>query len=76
MDNSETMSTLGTQETERRQFRDNVNIGYTRDRTKTIQRQCQHWVHKRQDEDNSETMSTLGKQETGRRQFRDNVNIG
>jgi uncharacterized protein YhhL (DUF1145 family) len=38
--NSETLVTLGTQETGRRQFRDTGNIGYTRDRTKTIQR---HW---------------------------------
>jgi hypothetical protein len=39
-DHSETLVTLGTQETRRRQFRDTGNIGYTRDRTKTIQR---HW---------------------------------
>jgi hypothetical protein len=39
-DNSETLVTLGTQETARWQFRDTGNIGYTRDRTKTIQR---HW---------------------------------
>jgi hypothetical protein len=37
---SETLVTLGTQETGRWQFRDIGNIGYTRDRTMTIQR---HW---------------------------------
>ena len=60
MDNSETLATLSTQETGRRQFRDTGNIEYTGDRTKTIQRHWQHWVHKRQDEDNSETLATLG----------------
>jgi hypothetical protein len=70
--NRETLSTLGTQETGRRQ---------------TIEWPCQHWVHKKQDEDkqssdtvntghtrnrtktnNRVTLATLGTQETGRRQ--------
>jgi hypothetical protein len=40
--NIETLSTLGTQDTRRRQSRDTVNIRYTRHTTKTIQRHCQH----------------------------------
>ena len=35
MQNSETLATLGTQDTGRRQSRDTGNIGYTRHRTKT-----------------------------------------
>jgi hypothetical protein len=35
---------LGTQDTGQRQSRDTGNIGYTRHRTKTIQRHRQHWV--------------------------------
>jgi hypothetical protein len=58
------------------QSRDISNIGYTRHRTKTIQRHRQHWVHKTQDEDNPETSTTLGTQDTGRRQSRDIGNIG
>jgi hypothetical protein len=33
------------------QSRETVNVGYTRHRTKTIQRHCQRGVHKTQDED-------------------------
>ena len=58
-DISETLATLITQERGRRQFKDTGNIGYTRDRTKIIQRHWQHWIHKRQNEDNSETLATL-----------------
>jgi hypothetical protein len=42
-----------------------------RNRTKTIPRNWQHWVHKTQDEDNPETLAALGTQDTGRRQSRD-----
>jgi hypothetical protein len=38
------LATFGTQDTGRRQFRDTGNIWYTRHRTKTIQRQWQHWI--------------------------------
>jgi hypothetical protein len=38
-----------TQDTGLRQSRDTDNIGHTRHRTKTIQRQRQHWAHKTQD---------------------------
>jgi hypothetical protein len=55
MVNPETMATLGTQDTGRRQSRDNGNIGHTRHRTKTIQRQWQHWAHKTQDEEKQNT---------------------
>ena len=43
-------------------------MGYTRRRTKTIQRHCQRGVHKTEDEDNPETLSMWGTQGTGRRQ--------
>ena len=33
------------------------NIGYTRHRMKTIQRNWQQWVHKTQDEDNPEKLA-------------------
>ena len=49
MDNPETQTTLGTQDTGLRQSRDTDNIGHTRHRTKTIQRHRQHWAHKTQD---------------------------
>ena len=55
MDNPETMATLGTQDTRQRQSRDTGNIGYTRHKTKTIQRHWQHWVHKTQDKDKQST---------------------
>ena len=81
------MATSGTQD------KDNPetgNIGYTRHRAKTIQRQRQHRVHKTQDKDNPETVATSGTQDkdnpetvatsgtqdTGQRQSRDNGNIG
>jgi hypothetical protein len=87
MDNPETLTTLGSQDTGRRQSRDTDNTGFTRQRqsrdtdntgftrhrTKTIQRHFQHWVHKTQDEDNPETLSTLGSQDTGRRQTRQKI---
>jgi hypothetical protein len=77
MDNPETLTTLGTQDTGQRQSRDTDNIGYTRHRkktiqrhwqhwvhkTKTIQRHWQHWVHKTQDKDNPEILTTLGTQD-------------
>ena len=47
------------------QSRKTGNIGYTRHRMKTIQRNWQHWVHKTQNEDNPEKLATLGTQDTG-----------
>jgi hypothetical protein len=76
MDNPETQTTLGTQDTGLRQSRDTDNIGHTRHRAKTIQRHIQHWAHKTQDKDNPETQTTLGTQDTGPRQFRDTDNTG
>ena len=46
------------------QTRETGNTGYTRQKTKTIQRNWQHWVHKTQDEDNPEKLATLGTQDT------------
>jgi len=60
MDNPDTLATLGTQDTGRRQSRYTGNIGYT----------------KTQDEDNPDTLATLGTQDTGRRQSRYTGNIG
>ena len=68
MGNPETLAALGTQDTGRRQSRDTGSMGYTRHRTKTIQRHWQYWAHKTQDEDNLETLATLGTQDTERRQ--------
>ena len=64
MDNPETQTTLGTQDTGLRQSRDTDNIGHTRHRAKTIQRHRQHWAHKTQDKDNPETETTLGTRKT------------
>ena len=58
------------------QSRDTGSIGYTRHRTKTIQRHWQHWIHKTQDEENPETLVALDTQDTGRRQSRDTGSIG
>ena len=51
MDNPKKLATLGTQDTGQKQSKETGNIGYTRHRTKTIQRNWQHWVHKTQDKD-------------------------
>jgi hypothetical protein len=56
---------MGTQDTGSRQSRDTGNNGHTKHRMKTIQRHCQQWVHKTQDEDNPETLATMGTQDTG-----------
>jgi hypothetical protein len=50
-----------------------ATFGYTRHRTRTIQRHWQHLVHKTQVEDNTETLATFGY--TRRRQYRDTGNI-
>ena len=57
-------------------YRDTGSIGYTRHRTKTIQRHWQHGLHKTRDEDNPETLAAWGIQDTGRRQSRDTGSIG
>ena len=67
-DNTETLSTLDTQDIG--QYRDTGNIGRTRHRT--IQKHCQHWTHKTQD--NTETLSTLDTQDIGRRQSKQEHN--
>jgi outer membrane phospholipase A len=64
-DNPETLATVGTQDTELKQFRDTSYNGYTRHRMKTIQRHWQQWAHKAQDDDNPETLATMGTQDTG-----------
>ena len=47
MDNPETLSSLGTQDTGQ------INLRENREGNQewTIQRQCHHWVHETQDED-------------------------
>ena len=76
MDKPDTLSTLGIQDTGRRQTRYTSNIGNTRHMTKTNQIHYQHWEYKTQDEDKPDTLSTLGIQDTGRRQTRYTSNIG
>ena len=81
--NGVTLSTLGTQETGRRQqWGDTVNAGHTRNRTKinnrvtlstlgtqetgrrqTIERHCQHWAHKKQDDD-KQSRNTITTEDT------------
>ena len=80
MDTSETLTSLDTQDTGRRQtnghLRDIGIIGYTRHRTKTSewtpQRHWHYWIHMTQDEDKrmdtSETLALLDTQDTGQRQ--------
>ena len=52
MDNQETLATLGTQDTRRRQTKQiNVRENRRGNQEWTIQRHWQHWVHKSQDED-------------------------
>ena len=67
MNNPETLTTVGTQDTGRRQSSDIGNSGYTRHRTKTIQRHWQQWAQKTQDEENPETLATVGTKDTRRR---------
>jgi hypothetical protein len=76
MDTPETLAILGTQYTGRRHSRETGNIGHTRHRAKTLQRNWQHWAHKTQGEDTPETLATLSTQDTGRRQSRETGNIG
>jgi hypothetical protein len=56
-------------------YRDTGSIGYTRHRTKPIQRHWQHGLHKTRDEDNPETLAAWGIQDTGRRQSRDTGSV-
>ena len=60
MDNPEKLATMGTQDTRRRQTKQNnkriilyINVREYRSGNQkwTIQRNWQHWVHKTQDED-------------------------
>ena len=52
MDNPETLTTLGTQDTGRRETKQ-INVRETRrgNQEWTIQRHWQHWVHKTQEEE-------------------------
>ena len=58
------------------QSRETGSIGYTKHRTKTIQGNWQHWVHKTQDKDNPGKLAALGTQDTGQRQSRETGSIG
>jgi hypothetical protein len=58
------------------QSRETGSIGYTKHRTKTIQGNWLHWVHKTQNKDNPGKLAALGTQDTEQRQSRETGSIG
>ena len=61
MDNAEKLATLGIQDTGQRleKTKGAIKNGQSRDTGQTIQRHCQHWAHKTQEENKHNTNNLM-----------------